>query len=335
MSSIAIYLDQSRWVHLAQAREGNPRAPEGATRALHTLTRAVADSRIVVPLSAAHYQETWNEYDWRSRYALAGLMRDLSRWQTLAPLQRVTRLEIEASLSANQTIPNVLGVGANHAFDSPNGRFIPVKRWPAGLYPVSDVADGDNGLEILRTSPEIWEWGNLAGPPDDFPLEGFAEGDGLDFRPEHARGDDWVEWQLEIRQRAEQAGLRHRLHDVLITESLAAMLDELNAVAMTIGVDLHRLFDPPIVGPRKFHDSLPARSTYVALSYHALNESQYVPKQHDRSDLVAHAVALAYCDVVVTENRVADLARKARVADRFGTTVLHKLADLTPLLEAA
>lgn len=329
-STITVYLDQSRWIQLLRAVPGDTKVE----RAMKCLGEAVEASSIIVPLSASHYQETWNAHDWKRRWALAGLMRDLSKWHTLAPIQTVTAMEIGGAFDGRPVEPrDVLGRGVNYAFDCEHGRFIPVRQWPAGLYPTDEVVEEATGLEELKARPELWEWGNLAGPPLDFPLTGFAEGDGLDFRPEHDRGDDWVDWETGLQTRIDAAGLSHRLHDGLMLESIASMLDELNEAAEVRGIDTRPFLLPPIEGPRRFHASLPARSVFVDLQYFRLNERQFTPEQHDRMDLLAHAVAFAYCDVVVTENRLADLARKARVSERFGTVVLRKLEELPRVLE--
>jgi hypothetical protein len=332
--AVSVYIDQSRWVHLLGAREGSPRQRPGAQQALALLETSVAAGKLVAPLSVAHYHETWHRHDWRKRWALAALMRDISAWHTLAPIQTVSRAEIAAAITGGPP-PSVIGIGVNHAFDSPTGRFILVEQMSEELYPTPDITEPTPELAGFQQVPALWEWMHLAGPPDDLPLAWLPADMQFQFRPEHARGDEWVENELDVRRRAEEAGMIDRLHDVLIAEDLAALLNDINDVARTHDVDPHPFFEPPLIGPRAFHRSLACRSVLVDLEYFRLSERQYRPQQHDRLDLLAHAVAFAYCDIVVTERRLADLARRARVYERFGTVVLSDLGGLAAVLSEA
>jgi hypothetical protein len=97
MAALSIYLDQSRFIHLLQARTGTSAARPGASDALSALEDAVASGEAIVPLSVAHYHETWHQHDWRRRHALAWLMRELSGFASLAPIQVVTRQEVETA----------------------------------------------------------------------------------------------------------------------------------------------------------------------------------------------------------------------------------------------
>ena len=49
-------------------------------------------------------------------------------------------------------------------------------------------------------------------------------------------------------------------------------------------------------------------------------------------DINALASTLPYCDVVVTDREMTSLVRRAKLDERLGTTVLHRLEDLTGLL---
>jgi hypothetical protein len=337
-SAVSVYIDQSRWVHLLQARERHPRQPEGAADALTTLRQAVEAGTAVVPLSWSHYHETWHVHAWQRRHALADLMRDLSHWATLAPIQAITGHELRALVrdgSANE-VPReaIFGSGANHAFDSPTGRFVMVESLPPELYPSPDDVELPEVMRRIRDNqPAVWEWANLAGPPDDFPLAGLPDEAVFPVRPEHDRGDDWAQAEIDRRRRVHAAGLPARLHKALVLEDVAAIAGTVAQVGRELGAVPRAFVGPSEDAVLGVHALLPCRSTLVALEYFMLSERQYMPQQHDRLDLLAHAVALPYCDIVVTERRVADLGRRACVGERFGTEVLTKLADLPGALE--
>lgn len=325
---LSIYLDQSRFVHLLQARMKPSAARLGALDALAALEDAVTTGAAIVPLSVAHYHETWHLHDWRRRHALAELMRDLSDFSALAPIQVVTLQEVQAAFGGRRGL-SVIGRGANYAFASRTGRLVIVDE-PGldALYPSRvEELEGPFVSQLSEIGSDGWEWFNLAGLPEDFPLT-MPEGMRFDFRPEHARGDEWAQHETDLRIWVDGRGLGGQLREILIAEDLRSVLHEINAVAVEMNIDPRAIVGLNWDQQCAFHESLPTRSTLVDLTYYRLSERQYKPHQHDRLDLLAHSVAFAYCDIVVTERRLADLARKAKVGARFGTQVIHDLAEL-------
>jgi len=53
---------------------------------------------------------------------------------------------------------------------------------------------------------------------------------------------------------------------------------------------------------------------------------------HDIDDIDAMALAVPYCDVVVTEKACRHILKVANLPERLGTAVLHKLTDLPGVL---
>lgn len=327
-----IYIDQSPFVQLFRAATKHPRAVPGAALALDAVRTAVSQGAVVA-LTAAHYHEVWHDYRWERRHGLAGLMRDLSGYSTLAPIQTVTRLEIASLLTARPT--TVVGRGANHAFSSRTGRLVITDEERVhDLYPTrASELERRHSPQIEGLDQRAWEWFNLAGPAEDFPLT-FPDGSVLDPRPEHARGDDWAQDEEDQRAWLAEARLSHHLSDFLVGQDIKYLLPLLNEVAAEHRVDPRSLLGHEWPEHLSFHASLASRWTLVELRRFRLKERQYRPHQHDRLDLLAHAVALPYCDIVLTEKRTADLARKAKVAQRFGTQVISKVGELSGAIEA-
>ena len=58
-------------------------------------------------------------------------------------------------------------------------------------------------------------------------------------------------------------------------------------------------------------------------------------ESNDMADLNGLGAAIVYCDVVVTERSWAAFARRAGLCERFGTTVISRLSDLTEPLVGA
>ena len=324
-----VFLDQQHWVALLRRAPGSQ-----AGRVRHSLEQAVREGRVVVPLTAGHYLETWHRARWRSRHALAEVMRDLSGWRTLAPPQRVLRLELERVLGGGVPVlpAEVLGHGVDHAFDSTTGRFRLVSRaWTSDLPVEGQPLVGlDAQLHDVRDMyPENWEWFNLAGPAEDFPLTMFDDTQ-IELRPEHRRGDEFVSAEREIIGWLAQRGMTNRVREALVTDDLLSMVDDINQCCLRLRHDPDQLRTPGALPT--LHRALPSRDVLADLRSLRLENPQFPLEQHDRVDLLGLAVALVYCDVVVTERRWRHFASRLGIRDRFRTIVVSHLDELPALL---
>jgi hypothetical protein len=344
-----IYLDQNKWVELLRAsiapggdREGN--------EVLVAMRAGLAEGSIIVPLSAAHYLETWNRRDWESRHALAGLMREISGLRTLAPVQRILNWEIERLLLRDFRHPNcacelpdvstlVHGQGVEHAFDSPMGRLRLVESVarngvPEGR-PVNATPELLELLAKVRALPDdSYEWWSLAGFKDSL------EHDDWETRSEHRLGAERVSREEELAQRIAKDGyLRSRLRDYLIAEEFVFANDDINRIAFWHNSNIDLLVESWQAGGPGYGssliDSMPTRACIVAIRMAKHSNPQWKWQQHDQTDVAALAAAVPCCDVVVTERQWAHVFRSSRLDARFGTRVLSKIADLIPVIAGA
>ena len=65
------------------------------------------------------------------------------------------------------------------------------------------------------------------------------------------------------------------------------------------------------------------------------NRQQPWTKCDLNDDVLALSIAVPYCDIVVTERQWARHINQLGLAERYGTTVLHDLAELTEVIIAA
>lgn len=116
-----IYLDQAKWIDVLKAQSGRA---DGARYkdALRSLQRAVSDHKIIVPLSSAHYMETIRNPSYEKRLALANLMINISRRNTIAPSTETIPHEVEVAVvktfNIDAKVPpfQIIGKGIAHAF---------------------------------------------------------------------------------------------------------------------------------------------------------------------------------------------------------------------------
>ena len=77
---------------------------------------------------------------------------------------------------------------------------------------------------------------------------------------------------------------------------------------------------------------LPSRAPGHHMMWWQHDNLQTKWEPNDMNDIAYLSVAVAYCDVVVTERRWTHILNQSGVADRFHTVVTSKLDDLTELL---
>jgi hypothetical protein len=187
---------------------------------------------------------TWHRTDDASRTALATLMRDVSRYDTIAPLQVVHEWSVIAAVRAAHgfepvAAPTYLGRGVNHAFDSPTGRFHPIEWVATDTTPEGPPVDMGTQLRDMVESADLWEWINLAGHEQMFAA--FTK-DGLDRFPQHRRGEESKAGELQLRAfLANEPYAKNRLRDFVVTDEFNATLDHWDDAVEALGIDLHPL----------------------------------------------------------------------------------------------
>jgi hypothetical protein len=327
-----VYLDQHIWIGLLRgSRDDDP----VAIAALSALRAALNDGLVVVPLSAAHYLETWNRKSEKSRHELAALMRDLSGYKTMAPLQKLQRIEVERAIvrrvdelsSAPDRRAQFIGYGACHAFDSPTGRFRFVESIATKDEPEGPAVPTPELLSTQTLAGEEWEWLNLAGPQE------LLELDGVDVTPEHRLGDKYVENELATRRFLATEDLaRERLADFMVMQELIDLLPIINDVCERLNVDPRPMLAGNPSSGRSFINDVSTSAVLAALRTLRHRNMSHPWMQHDRTDLIAMSVAVPYSDIVVTERQWCHLIKVARLDRDFGTAVTATIADLPVLL---
>jgi hypothetical protein len=179
-----LYLDQQHWVRLSKENLGKDTAGGSLLESLHGL---VNSGSVVVPLSMAHWAETWHRGDPQSRWDLANVMWRVSRLISFAPFHELRTAGIDHQLHERLGRPvwpreiQPLGVGVNHAWASPHGRLRYVE-WADGKGGEGDEADPP---DLFKTfDPYLYEWLHLAGGPMDLRI------DGLDWAQFRRAGDE-------------------------------------------------------------------------------------------------------------------------------------------------
>lgn len=325
---LTVYLDQMKWIDLARAESGHALGA-GIVDPLRVLKRAVADGRVRFPLSAAHYFETGKQRNPRRRKELAATMASLAGTLRIAPPHAIVPWEIRRALIEVLDLPisatpiELFGRGAAHALASPTLRYTAPTEYQGHQLPDSLRRDLER-----RVEPEYEEMILASVTPEGVPDEmRFALND-----VKNLTDDRFVSGQNYVANEISKLG-RGRLDDVMLATAFADIIDPLRAAARELAVSLDDdILDRGRMGT--LIDHMPSRWVEMMLRRQRQANPQKAWHGNDLNDVTALAIAVPYCDVVVTERSWSAMLNAAKVPQRFDTLVTPHLQDVIDLLAA-
>ena len=320
---LTVYLDQNKWIDLARAETGHPDG-EPFVETLALLKRAVDDGRARFPLSAAHYYETGKQRNRKKRTQLATTMVRLANSLRIAPPHTIVPWEIERALVEVFNLPlavpdlELFGDGVAHAFSAPTMRYVAPGEWHGISLP------SESQEELQRRAEPAFEAMILAsvtpeGMPDEMRLTMH------DFK--NLTDDRFVQGQHEVATVVQQQG-RHRLDDIMLATAYTDIRMPIAEASYKLGLE------PEQVGAnwRRILEAIPSRWVEMKLRHQRQANPQKSWQSNDLNDITALAIAVPYCDVVITEKSWASMLNAANVPERFETTVTRSLHDLAARL---
>lgn len=305
-----IYLDQNKWIELTRAVAG--KTTQQLTQVLEILRESKRLGLNVFPLSLAHFIETNKRRDLGSRSRLGSLMWELSDNWTLAGPGAIQRWELDRALSItlnrrlNERPFSLLGKGVTHASDHLEStiRLDPNRVLAEELRSsLEELADRMLTKSVLNgLSP----WGEPAKPDLSGPANKFSDGL-LQARARLLNADP------ELRKRAGYA------------QVLVDMLDDIHQALEFHGIPEAEFFGLGAEGLTNFVDAMPSIRLDMHLRLQWVRNQQLKTRPSDLNDFGYVGAAAAYCDVVVTENQLADLLNRHK---NKKATVISDLMDL-------
>jgi hypothetical protein len=331
-----VYLDLNHWIGLAKA---SARHPDGE-RYLPLLERMrAAPPNLVFPLGSVHFMEMQGIADPRQRSDVTRVMEEASGFRTLTSAVTVMELEFEAALAALEgSTPRspeieLLGDGVLHAFGrkgglqvySPAGDVTEKTRasWPGG--PAAfDAFSRDADTQLARSV--------LAGPSDEDTPKLLAAGwDPLAARKvaeERAAQHE----ELRLKLNADPRFRRGRTRDLVSAWYLAQEALTTLTAAAARHPDAIRLISENRDVARSLTDSMPTGDAHISLVTAAHRNAQTVWSSNSILDIDALSLAVAYCDVVLTERHFGRQLQATGVAARAGTKVFTAPSELADFL---
>jgi len=336
-----VYLDLNHWIALAQAATGHLQGV-GFTKILATCQSAADSGRATFVLAAAHYQEILKVSSPRQRGDLAEVMESLTKFKTLVCRPTVMKLELAAALDSvlnlatRDPVVDLVGYGVYHAFGHSNGGF--------------RVRDRETGEDVthsfrLNYGPEKFdaymanallelERKPLRGPQGEAELHQLQS---LGYAPLQAlqvaqnRADE--ERAQSLRLDSPGPWRRERLPDVVSARELLIEFQDMASTALEErGVGFEDILSSPEAAVA-FMCSMPSTDVSMALkaAWHRNRDKPW--SANDIYDIDAMALAVPYCDVVVTEKACHHALRSAGMEARMTTVLLRDLHSLAVTLE--
>jgi hypothetical protein len=324
---LRIYLDQNKWIDLARAQVGDKQG-EPFQDALTIAVSGVELGQLSFPLSSFHYMETYNTKSAKRRRDLATIMIRLARQRsslrphTIAGANAILPTELDYALQRRFGRPYevrhhpVFGEGVAHALGIPNSD---LEYFPP---PEAGLTDGQK-KNLTRIVEELL----LSGPPADFPVPGIDTE--LYKQPSLKFAD--IEQNLSSRFQTESIDKDTRSR-ILSAREYIDMLDAFNAALENAGISKEEFEADGLEGFEAFLADIPTRHVNYELLRLLHDNPQMKREKGDLVDLAALSVAIPYCDIVVTEKRWVDLARRVNLDDHYGTHLISDLRELPSLV---
>jgi hypothetical protein len=139
--------------------------------------------------------------------------------------------------------------------------------------------------------------------------------------------DRFVQGQKDVAAAVEEHG-RHRLEEIMLATAYTDIREPLARATMELDVSPDR-----IAGNfRQILETIPSRWVEMKLRHQRQANPQKAWQGNDLNDVTALAIAVPYCDVVVTERSWSSMLSAAKVSQRFETTITPSLQDVVNLL---
>jgi len=139
--------------------------------------------------------------------------------------------------------------------------------------------------------------------------------------------DRFVRGQEDVTAAVKEHG-RHRLQEIMLATAYSDIREPLARASMELGVTPDRIAD----NFRQILEVIPSRWVEMKLRHQRQANPQKAWQGNDLNDVTALAIAVPYCDVVVTERSWSSILSAAKVPQRFETTMTASLQDVVNLL---
>jgi hypothetical protein len=333
-----VYLDMNHWIGLSKAAADHP-SGEQFRSVLEVCRAARRISQAAFILSGTIYGEMLKIKDPAQRMDLASVMEELTDFASLASRTAIMERELDAAIDPFAKAPSrlpmtaLVGRGALHAF---------------GLHGVSNLtelfkdedfwirakAGTQNFDQLIAEIGLKFERSVLAGPSNEAEVQQLGEfGWGIKNVIRVAEERSQEENSQARRLDAEPSWRKGNLRDVVSAHELITEFQNILPRRLSErGIVLSDVANEPESG-RALVGAMASAEVSIALktAWHRNSEKRW--SANDIYDIDAMALAVPYCDVVLTDKACFDALEKADLGNRMHTALLRSLEDLPAVLE--
>lgn len=299
--SIDIYLDLNKWVDLARAYGGQERAAQYGAIA-QKLFQAIQVGNTRLPVSAWNIMEVFKSSDVQRRRSTIEVMERYSLGWSILPEADIVYGALDAAVC------DALGVEGTKSVEPPIRR-----GWQHAF------------------GSRAKQWANVMGRADFWILAAsLADG------PTKTPGADWIEPLRKFAAQVEAAkpALRNATPDDRARMYAAILVERLEKPIAESVVRAGRSVDDFLaLGPDRltqFVRSIPPLDVELELACASMQHWDRPPVGNDTADIAQLAVAIPFCDVVVTERFWCSIVRQRKLDSRYGTACVPDINDLRP-----
>jgi hypothetical protein len=326
-----IYLDLLHWYALGRTMAGRPDDPRHVD-ILRMLTEGVEQGRLMLPLSGVHYMELAENPRDNQREEATRVMALLSRFRTISSTRKIIDEELALALNRRFGRPafpaKVEKFGTGISFALTGEEKIGLE-WMADKDDIRRSAAerfGASSDRFLATMDEFTEYALLAQPP----VSERNQIPGYDPYAARSLADkELASFNVMVETIRTNEDIKTRPLDAVCARQFFFDFEDNFVRAMMNAGFVGRY---PFAGKKDltgFLMSMPSRRVATMLQYHYLKNLQKKWKINDLRDNAALSKAIPYCDIVVTDKEVWNVAVHLAHLDReFGKVILRRLIDL-------
>jgi hypothetical protein len=335
-----VYLDLNHWIGLADASSGR-RQGDNYRDALAACRDAQLSGGVIFPLSGVHYMEIAKIVDPSRRANLATIMEELSGFTTLTSRTVIMRLEIESVLERELSLNpsgapavRLLGWGAQHSVVGFEGDVRIVDETGADVTERTRTTVGAAAFDQLLVDARLTlERGLLKGPSDDAEVAKLrANGWQPDAAVKVAQERADRETELVGILNDDPRWRRGRLRDVISArEVVHEIWDAFAECLQAKGISsLQWLDDRQRI--RGFVRAMPSAEIVVEMKTARHRNPSSTWDTNTIFDIDAMALAVPYCDAVVTERHANSVLERAGLGERMSTALMRSPQELVDWL---
>lgn len=319
-----IYLDQWVYVNLLQACVGSPTVNPEYEEICKIIIESSQKDNNKFPFSSVHFIESMNRVNLSSRKELLKFIFDLSKFYSIKPFYQVINMEVRnAILKSLNVKPMDLSdyVCNDELFNFFGGKMEikpnePNKENPDEIKEIkeklsSEFKNSEFMANALCENQTIFDGG------------GFQRAQNFINEFNRSKEQAYSHPDKTMRKKISTA----RIFKLFIQDEIIKVCSEYNldsSVKKNIFSDEN--------SREEFLKSIPTVYVFQFI-YDILDKDRnHTIESNDIWDLTYLAVAVPYCDIVVTERRWSNILNEGQIGEMYGTKIISKIKDLSEFI---